>query len=299
MFEHHADGSDGAQNMSSVPCQNGLGQAPMSFSGDIRKPEHLLEDQRLVDANIEAPSEIRPCLGALDYPSHVTDFGDLFTWDPFNCLGDLQYSAFFNNGAGLNGLDTPCRQIPLPFEPSPVSETLRLGTPIAPPTEEGHQSSHVASHVDGPMPSSSTSPRGDLDPPSENDILIAENFFHVSAVTYETYEKIQSFYQAQMDICFKKLAFPDIKRLNCLVQLYFEHFNAQMSFIHPVIFEKDGSWILVLAVAVIGSQYTRMAMGKQYIIVLSELLRRAIPLGVSTPKVSIERNSTMLTAPGR
>ncbi|KAE8421643.1 hypothetical protein BDV36DRAFT_304370 [Aspergillus pseudocaelatus] len=260
----------------------------MSFDGDIGKHRLLPGDQQLVDnASVQAPPGIRPLFGALGYPNYFPDLGNLFTWGPFDCLDDPQYNAFLNNGAGFNGLDSPCQQIPLPFEPPPVLPTPRSSTPTEPaalqplptPAEEIHQSSQIACHVlNDPTASSSTSPRGDPDSHSDDDLLIAENFFHVSAVRTETYEKIQSFYLAQTDICFKKFAFPDANRLNCLVQLYFEYFHSQMPFIHPVMLESDGSWILVLALAVIGSQYTRMAMGKEYIIILSELLRRAIPL---------------------
>ncbi|OGM50093.1 hypothetical protein ABOM_001253 [Aspergillus bombycis] len=260
----------------------------MGFSGDIRKLRPSLGDSQLVEyASVEPPAEIRPCLNALGDANYVIDLGNLFTWGPFDCLYDPQYSASLNNGAGLNGLDTLCQQSPLPFEPPPALQTSRPDTPIEPatlqslstPAEEAHQSSESVSHIVNDLTASScASPQGDPDSHSDDDILIAENFFHVKAVRNEMYEKIQSFYLAQTDMCFKKVAFPDINRLNCLVQLYFEYFHSQMPFIHSVMFESDSSWILVLAVAVIGSQYTKMAKGKQYIIVLSELLRRAIPL---------------------
>ena len=299
MFDHHSrggnddDDDDDDRNRSStvhVSCQDDIDQAEMSFNGDTRRPRLLPGEQQLVDnASVQAPPEIRSLFGALGYPNYVTDLGSLFTWGPFDCLDDPQNNASFNNGAGFNGWDPLCQQILFPFEPPPVLQTPRSSTPIEPatlqslptPAEKIHKSPQTAVHVlNDPTASSSTSSRGDLDFHSEDDLLIAENFFHVSAVRNETYEKIRSFYLAQTDICFKKLAFPDANRLNCLVQLYFEYFHSQMPFIHPVMLESDGSWILVLAVAAIGSQYTRMAMGKQYIIVLSELLRRAIPLDV-------------------
>ncbi|KAB8262629.1 hypothetical protein BDV32DRAFT_147177 [Aspergillus pseudonomiae] len=290
IFEHHSLGSDGARDRSSavhVLSQDDIGQAGMSFGGDIKKLRALPGDPQLVEyASVEAPPEIRP-FSALSIPNCVTDLGNLFTWGPFDCLHDPQYSASLNSGAGLSCLDTFCQQSTHPFESPPVLQSPRPGTPIEPatlqslptPTEEIHQSSQTASHVlNDPIASSSISPRGDPDSNSDYDILIAENFFHVRAVRNETYEQIQSFYLAQTEICFKRLALPDLNRLNCLVQLYFEYFHSQMPFIHPVMFESHGSWILVLAVAAIGSQYTKMAKGKQYIIVLSELLRRAIPL---------------------
>ncbi|KAE8137554.1 hypothetical protein BDV38DRAFT_282801 [Aspergillus pseudotamarii] len=260
----------------------------MSFNGDIGKSRLLPDDQQLVgNASVQPPPEVMPLFGALGYSNYAPNLGNLFTWGPFDCLDDPQYNASLNSGAGFNGLDSLCHQIPLPLEPPSILQTPRSSTPIEPatlrslptPAEEIHQSSQTAAHVpNDPTVSSSTSSRGDLDSHSEDDLLIAENFFHVGAIRNETYEKIQSFYLSQTDICFKELAFPDVNRLNCLVQLYFEYFHAQMPFIHPIMLESDGSWVLVLAVAVIGSQYTRMAMGRQYIIVLSELLRRAIPL---------------------
>ncbi|GMF75532.1 unnamed protein product [Aspergillus oryzae] len=290
VFDQHSRGGNDARNRSStvhVSSQDGTGHAEMSFSGDISKSGLLPGDQQLVgSASVQALPEIRPFSDALGYPNYIPDLGNLFTWGPFDCLDDPQYNPSLNNGVGFGGLDSLCQQVSLPSEPS-VLQTPRSSTPLEPatlhslltPAEGIHQSSQTASHVlKDPTAYSSASTRGDPDPQSGDDILIAENFFHVRAVDNETYEKIHGFYLAQTDICFKKLAFPDVNHLNCLVQVYFEYFHAQMPFVHPVMLENDGSWILVLAVAVIGSQYTRMAMGKQYIIVLSELLRRAIPL---------------------
>ncbi|QMW27798.1 hypothetical protein G4B84_003087 [Aspergillus flavus NRRL3357] len=290
VFDQHSRGGNDARNRSStvhVSSQDGTGHAEMSFSGDISKSGLLPGDQQLVgSASVQALPEIRPFSDALGYPNYIPDLGNLFTWGPFDCLDDPQYNPSLNNGVGFGGLDSLCQQVSLPSEPS-VLQTPRSSTPLEPatlhslptPAEGIHQSSQTASHVlKDPTAYSSASSRGDPDPQSGDDILIAENFFHVRAVDNETYEKIHGFYLAQTDICFKKLAFPDVNHLNCLVQVYFEYFHAQMPFVHPVMLENDGSWILVLAVAVIGSQYTRMAMGKQYIIVLSELLRRAIPL---------------------
>ncbi|GAB1194907.1 hypothetical protein APSETT444_004159 [Aspergillus pseudonomiae] len=185
----------------------------MSFGGGIKKLRALPGDPQLVEyASVEAPPEIRP-FSALSIPNCVTDLGNLFTWGPFDCLHDPQYSASLNSGAGLSCLDTFCQQSTHPFESPPVLQSPRPGTPIEPatlqslptPTEEIHQSSQTASHVlNDPIASSSISPRGDPDSNSDYDILIAENFFHVRAVRNETYEQIQSFYLAQTETCFKR-----------------------------------------------------------------------------------------------
>ncbi|KAE8319904.1 hypothetical protein BDV41DRAFT_560004 [Aspergillus transmontanensis] len=262
VFDHHSRGGDDARNRSStvhVSSQDGTGHAEMSFSGDISKSGLLPGDQQLVgSASVQAPPQIRPFSDTLGYPNYIPDLGNLFTWGPFDCLDDPQYNPSLNNGVEFGGLDSLCQQVSFPSEP-PILQTPRSSTPIEPdtlqslptPAEEIHQTSQTASYSSAP-------PRRNPDPQSDDDILIAENFFHVRAVGNETYEKIHGFYLAQTDICFKKFAFPDVDHLNCLIQVYFEYFHAQMPFIHPVMLENDGSWIL----AVKALQYDAMTLAQ-------------------------------------
>ncbi|KAB8235275.1 uncharacterized protein BDW43DRAFT_309641 [Aspergillus alliaceus] len=268
-----------------------MGHTEMRLDRDIRDSTLPTTDRQLLNRasidsqTVDALPESASFLGAFDLPSYTMDLANLLAWGPSDPLNDV-----LNKGTGLNSLDSICQQFTVPPEPSPDSQSPMARSaagrdprkPLPTATVAFHESDQSSSHErheqSNPAVSSPMSSTLSLASYGEDDIVIAENLFHVSAVPVETYEKIHSFYETQTGACFKRLAFPDIDRLNCFVQLYFEHFHPQMPFLHPNLFENDGSWVLVLAVAAIGSQYTRMVMREQYAIVLSGLLREAIPL---------------------
>lgn len=129
--------------------------------------------------------------------------------------------------------------------------------------------------------------------PGDEDIAIAENFCHVQQISYEIYQKIRTFYEQQRRSEHK--GFPSPGMLHAFIQLYFEYFDAQHPFIHPLSMEQGNhSWILALAVAAVGCQYSSVSNADQYAFALQELLQRAISEHVGlrlahTPRLCTDR----------
>lgn len=73
-----------------------------------------------------------------------------------------------------------------------------------------------------------------------------------------------------------------------MVQLYFEHHDPWMPFVHRFSFDKEGvSWVLILAVASVGCQYSNVEGSELYILGLQDLLQKALPKDVSRYNFSI------------
>ncbi|KAJ5758394.1 hypothetical protein N7520_005550 [Penicillium odoratum] len=114
---------------------------------------------------------------------------------------------------------------------------------------------------------------------TDDDITMAENFCHVRTRLDCAYEAILAFHDQQSDILHKNLPFPQFSTFNSFIQLYYEHFDDQLPFIHPSLLEQeDTPWILALAVASVGCQYTRVTNRARYASMLTELLRLSLPL---------------------
>ncbi|KAF5707238.1 hypothetical protein FMUND_11211 [Fusarium mundagurra] len=70
--------------------------------------------------------------------------------------------------------------------------------------------------------------------------------------------------------------------LHAFVELYFEYFDSQFSFLHPSCFEDpDLPWILLLAVVAVGSHYSEIQGAGKYNLALCGLLARAVESAVS------------------
>ncbi|EQB47921.1 hypothetical protein CGLO_12894 [Colletotrichum gloeosporioides Cg-14] len=107
----------------------------------------------------------------------------------------------------------------------------------------------------------------------DEDILLAEDFRHVSKIN--GHERLAQFFQEQSPS--GEQVFPEARVIHTFVQLYYEHFDFQFPFIHPAMLETgDESWVSVLAVASIGSQYSSISNSEQYSKGLQELLGRAV-----------------------
>ncbi|UZP36682.1 hypothetical protein NXS19_004498 [Fusarium pseudograminearum] len=77
--------------------------------------------------------------------------------------------------------------------------------------------------------------------------------------------------------------------LHAFVELYFEYFDVQFPFLHPSRLEDPGlPWILLLAVAAVGSHYSEVPGTEEYNLVLSDLLARAVEQTLSNHITQVE-----------
>ncbi|KAF1936126.1 hypothetical protein EJ02DRAFT_482129 [Clathrospora elynae] len=102
----------------------------------------------------------------------------------------------------------------------------------------------------------------------------AELFGYVSKIPGKAYTALCAFYISERG--YDDLSFPDCRLLHAFVELYFEYFDPHLPFLHPMRMETDDlSWILLTAVAAIGSQYSEVRDAFRFTAVLQNLLRRA------------------------
>jgi hypothetical protein len=81
---------------------------------------------------------------------------------------------------------------------------------------------------------------------------------------------------------FNTYKLPSVESLEYFIQLYFENFQPILPFIHPATFSlKDSHWLLIMAMAAIGSHYINVEDVDILVLTFHELLRRSINFLVS------------------
>ncbi|KAI9038926.1 uncharacterized protein KD926_010140 [Aspergillus affinis] len=117
--------------------------------------------------------------------------------------------------------------------------------------------------------------------PEDDEVVAAEDFGHTAKIPETTYELLLGFWRTQQCVQCKATcqdtSFISQALLNAMIQLYHEHFDPWMPFLHPSVFE-DGNvpWILVLAVASVGCQHSDITNSEVYLLGLRGLLQRAL-----------------------
>ncbi|KAF4947049.1 hypothetical protein FGADI_10679 [Fusarium gaditjirri] len=107
----------------------------------------------------------------------------------------------------------------------------------------------------------------------------AEIFGHIYELPRQAVEGLNDFYKTQRGDS-TPLIIPD-GILHAFVELYFEYFDSQFPFLHPSYLEDpDLPWVLLLAVAAVGSHYSEIQGAGEYNSALSDLLARAVELAV-------------------
>ncbi|KAL4733297.1 hypothetical protein BDV11DRAFT_175837 [Aspergillus similis] len=194
--------------------------------------------------------------GLYDLSFSLPDMGYLFPW-----LAQSNEYAPSNDENCLSSEARPLASAPFPGSPSPGQAAQTW--PRA-----------VCSYIPGKR----AMPTFPSIQPSDYDTLNSENYGHVSPIPDRVYQEILSFYETQLGSSSSRHVFPEKSIIDGFVQLYIEHFDPLMPFVHHSLFNTgDTHWLLALAVATVGSQYTSIGGRTQYIIALLELLRRALP----------------------
>ncbi|KAL5619943.1 hypothetical protein FOBRF1_003189 [Fusarium oxysporum] len=107
----------------------------------------------------------------------------------------------------------------------------------------------------------------------------AEVFGHIHELPRQAVEGLNNFYKTQQSDSTLLVIPEDI--LHTFVELYFEYFDSQFPFLHPSRLEDpDLPWVMLLAVAAVGSHYSEIQGAGEYNSALSDLLARAVELTV-------------------
>jgi hypothetical protein len=119
--------------------------------------------------------------------------------------------------------------------------------------------------------------------PETEDICLqmagAEVFGHIHKIPRHAVDGLNNFYKTQQRDLTPRGIPHDI--LHAYVELYFEYFDSQFPFLHPSRLEDpDLPWLLLLAVAAVGSHYSEMQGAGKYNAALCDLLSRAVELTV-------------------
>ncbi|SPQ22636.1 b6b2e5fa-6476-445c-adbd-fbbda463b2a1 [Thermothielavioides terrestris] len=115
--------------------------------------------------------------------------------------------------------------------------------------------------------------------PDQLYVAEAELFGHIYRVPGRAIEDIRAFYyrERECDSC----RFISTELLHAFVELYLEYFDPKFPFLHPSRLRDDNlPWILLTAVAAVGSQYSEVRDACEYGLVLRELLDRAIKIHI-------------------
>ena len=108
----------------------------------------------------------------------------------------------------------------------------------------------------------------------------AEIYGHIQAIPQQASEGLEVFYRSQ---CHGYPSFLPPSILHAFVELYFEYFDPQFPFLHPSSVEdSEMSWVLLLAIAAVGSHYSEVKEADEYNVVLCDLLARAVEVTVSS-----------------
>jgi hypothetical protein len=288
LFHHQATGEaetlvpnssgSGTPRDGTWPDEGSAGVARLSVS-DVRMDVHDVSHamSSLVDPDPVSGMRIPPRPGASNdnAPFDILNDGSLpYSQGDFAAFSDVSLpwapakegSSFLNLEnigfgfvtASTSGTDAPAS---LGISGRPVEEDLNRATEATSKDATTSQSSLEFPRLQ----------------PEDNNVLWAEDFRH-AIVGPKQYQSIFQFFQKQSPQC----EFPSQRVLSNFVQLYYEYFDIDFPMVHPSTLDRgNDSWILILSMATIGSQYSQVSNGEQYAICLRELLLRIIARDVS------------------
>ncbi|KAH7200495.1 hypothetical protein DER44DRAFT_813855 [Fusarium oxysporum] len=170
---------------------------------------------------------------------------------------------------------------------------LELPDMVHPPSDAAHHATTAQQAATGPAStktylspenicSSYTLPCRSFPEPQAMSLQMAkaEVFGHIHELPRQAVEGLNNFYKTQQRDSTLLVIPEDI--LHTFVELYFEYFDSQFPFLHPSRLEDpDLPWVMLLAVAAVGSHYSEIQGAGEYNSALSDLLARAVELTVS------------------
>lgn len=151
------------------------------------------------------------------------------------------------------------------------------------PPPESIEPEHNPSRAENALAGSQERPRSILNLLSLEDILAMEDHGHVAQVRLADVEELSSFVAKEGDLrtwvryphCRALLNNPQV--INAFVQLYFEHFHPTLPLLHRATFTpSEGPPLLTLAVATIGSRFSKIPQAHTLSTAMGEVLRKAV-----------------------
>ncbi|KAH7191816.1 uncharacterized protein B0J16DRAFT_368139 [Fusarium flagelliforme] len=115
-------------------------------------------------------------------------------------------------------------------------------------------------------------------PESSVQMAGAEIYGHIQHIAQEASEALDVFYRSQ---CHGNQPGIPPRIIHAFVELYFEYFDPQFPFLHPSSVEEPNlHWILLLATAAVGSNYSEINEADSYNAILCDLLARAVEVTI-------------------
>jgi hypothetical protein len=173
-----------------------------------------------------------------------------------------------------DGLFVPVNKYPENHGISPVVHTWNLGEDLV--LEDGSQ--EILDLVSDHQSERELSTLQEVQ--LENDYVAAtENFGHLNVRFSKQYAEIVSFHNAQSSS--SNQDFISDQLFHAFLELYFEHFDYQFPFIHPSTLDHEStSWILLLAIATIGAQYSATPNAANWATSILALLQNAVKVSL-------------------
>lgn len=113
----------------------------------------------------------------------------------------------------------------------------------------------------------------------DHDILISEDYGHIPKPSVATYERVMAYYaEVSRSSSEGPLQSPySLDILHVCTELYFEHFHQSFPVLHQRTFEaRSSSPLLYIAVAAVGSQYSRLSNRTQIFFDLVKVIRLSL-----------------------
>ncbi|KAH8897923.1 hypothetical protein GQ53DRAFT_637340 [Thozetella sp. PMI_491] len=244
----------------------------------------------------------------MDYQASIYDaYSDFpINWLPANNIGEFDYSSILGLGISSSGLfaESMNYQDALSYaalDGSRVNDTsVQNHQPVASPAQTSSTASHhsfepvrpadapgglyVTSTDGGRAPCTTRSkppstiiyratPLPSVEDINANEEYIEHGFPDVSHITTSS-DSDTSPAQAVLPETYDSINFPPIEHFNLFVRLFFEQFNSIFPVVHETSSDLNEYWPLALAIAAIGSQYTRTREFSECVLPMHEFLRR-------------------------
>ncbi|KAJ4180499.1 hypothetical protein NW767_014363 [Fusarium falciforme] len=170
-----------------------------------------------------------------------------------------------SRGAFLAPESTSYSYHDVPLQDSHASRTEGAGDPIRAQSSQRNQRPDQDSSAQLPVLTL-----------EDKNVLHAQLFGYLRQTARSSFQKVADFYTEQNQC---PGPFMDKLTFQTFLELYFEHFADHFPFLHTTLLEDDDiSWVLLLAVAVVGAQFSALKNAPLFANILQDLLDKAVKM---------------------